>query len=191
MSSPIPYLLSLITFLPLIGAIVILILDGDQLKKQAAFWTTIVTFAVSLLLWFNWDNSQAGMQFVENVAWSPELGLRYHMGVDGISLFLVLLTTLLMPIVVYFSNQHVTENVGAYLVLMLLLQTAMIGVFLALDLILFFVFFEFSFGIIFALSFACCVYLFGVSYDIRLGSVGIGLGLVELIKKNDKFFKNK
>ena len=144
MSSPIPYLLSLITFLPLIGAIVILILDGDQLKKQAAFWTTIVTFAVSLLLWFNWDNSQAGMQFVENVAWSPELGLRYHMGVDGISLFLVLLTTLLMPIVVYFSNQHVTENVGAYLVLMLLLQTAMIGVFLALDLILFFVFFEFS-----------------------------------------------
>jgi len=144
MSSPIPYLLSLITFLPLLGAIVILILDGNELKKQAAFWTTIVTFAVSLLLWLNWDNSQAGMQFVENVAWSPELGLRYHMGVDGISLFLVLLTTLLMPIVVYFSNQHVTENVGAYLVLMLLLQTAMIGVFLALDLILFFVFFEFS-----------------------------------------------
>src|SRR5690606_14983034 len=105
---------------------------------------TLVTFVVSLLLWFGWNNNEAGMQFMEDLPWFPELGIRYIMGVDGISLFLVLLTTLLMPIAVYFSNLYVHEEVGLYLVLMLFLETAMIGVFLALDLVLFFVFFEFS-----------------------------------------------
>ena len=120
------------------------LVGGDETKKQLAFVTTLVTFVVSLLLWFNWDNSNAGMQFMEELPWFPELGIRYIMGVDGISLFLVLLTTLLMPIAVYFSNLYVHEQVGLYMVLMLLLETAMIGVFLALDLVLFFVFFEFS-----------------------------------------------
>jgi NADH-quinone oxidoreductase subunit M len=144
MAFSIPYLLSIITFLPLIGLILVALVGGDGTKKQIAFITSLVTFVVSLLLWINWDNSQAGMQFMEDVAWLPELGMRYIIGVDGISLFLVLLTTFLMPIAIYFSNLYVNEQVGLYLILMLLLETSMIGVFLALDLVLFFVFFEFS-----------------------------------------------
>jgi NADH-quinone oxidoreductase subunit M len=144
MAFSIPYLLSIITFLPLLGAVVVALVGSDAAKKQITLLTTLVTFGVSLLLWANWDNSNAGMQFLEDVAWFPELGIRYIMGVDGISLFLVLLTTFLMPIAIYFSNLYVEEQVGLYMALMLLLETAMIGVFLALDLALFFVFFEFS-----------------------------------------------
>ncbi|MCC6454417.1 MAG: NADH-quinone oxidoreductase subunit M [Caldilineaceae bacterium] len=144
MAFSIPYLLSIITFLPLLGAVLVALVGGDETKKQIAFVTTLVTFVVSLLLLFNWDDGNAGMQFLEDLPWFPEMGIRYIMGVDGISLFLVLLTTLLMPIAIYFSNLYVDEQVGLYLAMMLLLETSMIGVFLALDLVLFFVFFEFS-----------------------------------------------
>jgi NADH-quinone oxidoreductase subunit M len=140
----IPYLLSIITFLPLIGALVVALVGGDRTKKQVALATTLITFAVSLLLWVNWDNSQAGMQFTESYNWFPSLSTRFTLGVDGISLFLVLLTTFLMPIAVYFSNLYVHEKVGLYMVLMLILETSMLGVFLALDLMVFFIFFEFS-----------------------------------------------
>ncbi len=144
MASSIPYLLSIITFLPLLGVLGIVLIKDDGSRKIIALVTTVITFLVSLLLWVQWDSSVAGMQFLEDVAWFPEVDIRYTMGVDGISLFLVLLTTLLMPIAIYFSNLYVHDQVGPYLVLMLILETAMIGVFLALDLILFFVFFEFS-----------------------------------------------
>lgn len=137
-------LLSIITFLPLIGAIFVAWVGSEGLKKQIALGISLVTFVISLLLWTGWDNSHAGMQFVQDLPWLPELDIRYHVGVDGISLFLVLLTTFLMPIALYFSNLYVHERVGAYLALMLLLETAMIGSFVALDLVLFFVFFEFT-----------------------------------------------
>jgi NADH-quinone oxidoreductase subunit M len=143
MNFTLPYLLSIITFLPLVGAVVVLAVPGDNLKKTLALLTTLLTFVVSLLLLPNWQNV-AAMQFVEELPWFPPLNIRYAMGVDGISLFLVLLTTLLMPIAVYFSNLYVGKRIGAYMALMLLLETAMIGVFLALDLVLFFVFFEAS-----------------------------------------------
>ena len=139
-----PYLLSILTFLPLVGVAAILLLSGERAKKWTALGFTLMTFLISLLLLVNWDSTNAGMQFEEIVPWVPNVGLMYHMGVDGISLFLVLLTTLLMPIAVYFSNLYVHERIGAYLALMLLLETAMIGTFLALDMVLFFVFFEFS-----------------------------------------------
>uniref|UniRef100_A0A540VCQ2 NADH-quinone oxidoreductase subunit M n=2 Tax=Litorilinea aerophila TaxID=1204385 RepID=A0A540VCQ2_9CHLR len=144
MSPSIPYLLSIITFLPLLGALAIAFVGDDGSKKQIALGTTVVTFLVSLLLLTGWEGGQAGMQFVEDYAWLPEFNMHYHLGVDGISLFLVLLTTFLMPIAIYFSNLYVQEKVGTYLILMLLLETAMTGVFVALDLVLFFVFFEFS-----------------------------------------------
>ncbi len=144
MSFSIPYLLSIITFLPLLGAIVVAVWGDDAAKKQTALIFSLVTFAVSLLLLVNWQDGVPGMQVLEEAAWFPEYGMTYLMGVDGISLFLVLLTTLLMPIAIYFSNLYVHEQPGLYLSLMLLLETAMIGVFLALDLVLFFVFFEFS-----------------------------------------------
>ncbi|RIK52625.1 MAG: NADH-quinone oxidoreductase subunit M [Chloroflexi bacterium] len=144
MASSIPYLLSIITFLPLLGVLALVLIKDDDSRKTIALVTTVVTFLVSLLLWLRWDNTVAGMQFLEDVVWFPEIGIRYTMGVDGISLFLVLLTTFLMPIAIYFSNLYVHEQVGAYMVLMLILETAMVGTFLALDLVLFFVFFEFS-----------------------------------------------
>ncbi|MBE2239832.1 MAG: NADH-quinone oxidoreductase subunit M [Caldilineaceae bacterium] len=144
MALSIPYLLTIIIFLPLLGAAVVMFAPGDRTKKWLALATTLVTFAVSLLLWTNWQQGEAGMQFVEDAVWFAPLGIRYALGVDGISLFLVLLTTLLMPIAVYFSILYVDKRIGPYMALMLLLETAMIGVFLALDLVLFFVFFEAS-----------------------------------------------
>ncbi len=144
MSFSIPNILTIITFLPVLGALVVGLLRSDDQKKAVALATTLLTFLASLVLLFGWEEGQAGMQFVENRHWVRELGLRYFLGVDGISLFLVLLTTFLMPISVYFSNLYVKERIGQYLVLMLLLETAMIGVFLALDLVLFFLFFEAS-----------------------------------------------
>ncbi|MCB0139923.1 MAG: Fe-S-binding domain-containing protein, partial [Caldilineaceae bacterium] len=87
------YLLSIITFLPLVGAIAVLAVPDDRNKKYTALGVTLVTFLISLALWIGWDSSNAGMQFVEDVPWLPQMGLRYHLGVDGISLFLVLLTT--------------------------------------------------------------------------------------------------
>lgn len=139
-----PRLLTTITFLPLFGAIIVALVVSDSAKKTLALITAILTFLLSLLLLVNWENGVAEMQFVETGAWFPEFGINYLMGVDGISLFLVLLTTLLMPIAIYFSNLYVQDQIGLYLALMLALETAMIGVFLALDLVLFFVFFEFS-----------------------------------------------
>lgn len=138
------YLLSILIFLPLLGALVVAFLPSKVLQKQTALITAILTFLASLLLLTGWDNAQAGMQFVEHYAWMPDLDIYYHLGVDGISLWLVLLTTFLMPIAIAFSNQHIEENVGGYMALMLLMESAIIGVFLALDLVLFYVFWEFS-----------------------------------------------
>ncbi|MDE0196908.1 MAG: NADH-quinone oxidoreductase subunit M [Caldilineaceae bacterium] len=136
-------MLSTLTFLPVVGAIVVLLAPSDNLKKWLAFGATIATFVVSLLLLPGWQEIP-DMQFVERYAWMPDLNIYYHLGVDGISLWLVLLTTLLMPIAVAFSNQHIKQNLGGYLALMLLMETAVLGVFLALDLVLFYVFWEFS-----------------------------------------------
>jgi NADH-quinone oxidoreductase subunit M len=144
MALSIPYLLTVITFLPLVGAVLVTLVPSDGTKKWLALATTGGTFLVSLLLWTNWQQGEAGMQFVEEAVWFAPLGVRYALGVDGISLFLVLLTTFLMPIAVYFSMLYVHKRVGAYMALMLLLETAMLGVFLSLDLVLFFVFFEAS-----------------------------------------------
>ena len=136
-------MLSVLTFLPLAGAIIVLIAPNDSLKKAVAFGAAIITFVVSLLLLPGWQDIP-DMQFVERYAWMPGLNIHYHLGVDGISLWLVVLTTFLMPIAVAFSNQHVKQNIGGYLALMLLMETAVLGVFLALDLVLFYVFWEFS-----------------------------------------------
>ena len=144
MSFSIPYLLSVITFLPLLGAVAVLLVPNDAGKRWTALGVSLVTFLISLLLLVGWQDGEAGMQFVENVPWLPAYGLHYALGVDGISLWLVLLTTLLMPIAIYFSNLFVHDEIGPYLALMLALQTSMVGVFVALDMVLFFLFFEFS-----------------------------------------------
>ncbi|MEM9013377.1 MAG: NADH-quinone oxidoreductase subunit M [Pseudomonadota bacterium] len=138
-------LLSLVTFLPLIGAAVLaLLLRGDdplaqRNAKLVALVTTLATFAVSLGVLTQFDPNEPGFQFVEEGAWLG--GLTYKMGVDGLSVLFVMLTTVLMPIVIG-ACWSVEHRVKEYMIAFLVLETLMIGVFCALDLILFYLFFE-------------------------------------------------
>src|SRR5262245_31647347 len=140
-------LLSLVTFLPLIGAFVILIIRGEpeivaRNAHNVALWTSLITFALSLVLWFDFDRHSAEFQFVEKRDWIPAFGLAYHMGVDGISVMFVLLSTLLTPICILSSWHAIKVRVKEYMVAFLVLETLMVGMFCALDLIVFYVFFE-------------------------------------------------
>jgi len=135
-------LLSIITFLPLAGGLILLALPGAKLQKWWALGVSLATFAVSCLLWVGWRAGEAGMQFVERLPWVPQFNIQYLLGVDGLSLFLVLLTTLLTVLVLLFSWEGIEKRLKAYLFLMLLLEAGMIGVFISLDLVLFYVFWE-------------------------------------------------
>ena len=138
------YLLTLVTFVPLVGAILVLLLPRRQehVTKLATLGTTLVTFAISLPVYFRFDAASADYQFVEQRAWIPSLGVTYHVGVDGISVLLVLLTTFLMPLVLLSSWTSVESRWKEFAITMLLLETGMLGVFVALDLFLFYVFWE-------------------------------------------------
>jgi NADH-quinone oxidoreductase subunit M len=140
-------ILSLVTFLPLVGALFCLVVNGpkeavDRNCKSAALVTSLVTFVISLLLWARFDVTKAGFQFEEKLEWVPALNIGYHMGIDGISLFFVLLATLLTPICILSSWDAVHVRVKEYMVAFLVLETFMVGMFCALDLALFYVFFE-------------------------------------------------
>ncbi|MEL6794052.1 MAG: proton-conducting transporter membrane subunit, partial [Pseudomonadota bacterium] len=138
-------LLSLITFLPLIGALIILFLvRGDTLQavqnaRWTAMFTTIATFILSLPVLIGFDPEDTGFQFVEEAVWLG--GLSYKVGVDGISVLFVMLTTFLMPLVIW-ASWGVEKRVKEYMIAFLVLEALMIGVFVALDLILFYLFFE-------------------------------------------------
>ncbi|MDP6269519.1 MAG: NADH-quinone oxidoreductase subunit M, partial [Alphaproteobacteria bacterium] len=106
-----------------------------------ALWTTLITFVVSLLLWTGFDNSTAAFQFVEKKAWISE-GIAYHLGVDGISMLFVILTTFLMPLCILASWRAIDTRVKEYMVAFLVLETTMVGVFCALDFVVFYLFFE-------------------------------------------------
>ncbi|MDX8459638.1 NADH-quinone oxidoreductase subunit M [Mesorhizobium humile] len=139
-------ILSLVTFLPLVGVLLILFISDDSENarrniRAIAFITTAFTFVVSLFIWTGFDNSQAGFQFVEKHAWLDS-GISYHMGVDGISMLFVILTTFLMPLSILASWEAIEKRVKAYMIAFLILETLMIGVFCALDIVLFYVFFE-------------------------------------------------
>ena len=138
--------LSLTTFLPLAGALFIMALRGEDeaVKRNArwiALWTTLVTLAVSLLLVLQFDPGSAEFQFVEKAPWLGA-AIGYHMGVDGISLPFVILTTGLMPICIIASWQAIQARVKEYMIAFLVLETLMVGTFCALDLVLFYLFFE-------------------------------------------------
>ncbi|HQS14256.1 NADH-quinone oxidoreductase subunit M [Reyranella sp.] len=140
-------ILSLITFLPLVGALFCLIVNGpkeavDRNCRSVAIVTTTVTFLISLLLWIQFDPTKAGFQFEEKVAWVPALNIGYHAGIDGISLFFVLLSTLLTPICILASWESIKVRVKEYMIAFLVLETFMVGMFCALDLALFYIFFE-------------------------------------------------
>jgi len=140
-------LLSLVTFLPLVGALFILATRGEaevvaRNARNMALWTSLITFALSLMIWVQFDSATADFQLVEKVAWMPEFGIGYHMGVDGISMFFVLLSTLLTPICILASWESVKTRVKEYMIAFLVLETMMVGMFCALDLVLFYIFFE-------------------------------------------------
>ncbi|MEK9900906.1 MAG: NADH-quinone oxidoreductase subunit M [Rhodospirillaceae bacterium] len=140
-------ILSLVTFLPLVGVLFILAARGseEQVANNArwgALWTSLATFAISLLLWINFDPTTADFQFVEKVEWLPAFDISYHMGIDGISLFFVILSTFLTPICVLASWKAISVRVKEYMIAFLVLETFMIGTFVALDFLLFYIFFE-------------------------------------------------
>jgi NADH-quinone oxidoreductase subunit M len=137
-------ILSLITFLPVVGAILLIMVGREQVRSQRtlAFLTSLVTFVVSLPLVFSYDQTTPAVQFVERASWIPSIGVTYFFGLDGISLWLVMLTTFLSPIAILCSFEAIKHRAKEYYVFMLVLETGMLGVFLALDFFLFYVFWE-------------------------------------------------
>ncbi|HTV88864.1 MAG TPA: NADH-quinone oxidoreductase subunit M [Stellaceae bacterium] len=142
-------LLTLVTFLPLVGVVFIMLARGDEEvvarnARNIALSTSLVVFALSCVLWAEFDPTTAAFQFVENVPWITIGGftIHYHMGIDGISLFFVLLSTLLTVLCVIHSWTNVHAQVREYMIAFLVLETMMVGIFCALDFILFYVFFE-------------------------------------------------
>ena len=141
-------ILSLILFSPTIIALVLIFLPKGEKKllRWSAFLGSLVPFGLSLVLWFGFKSEQAGFQYLEKMDWYPSLKASFHLGVDGLSLTMVLLTTLLTPLSILASfnieDRSRPYSVKAYMILFLLLETGMLGVFLALDLLLFFVFWE-------------------------------------------------
>jgi len=137
-------LISLILFSPLIGAAILFILPratSDRTMKWIAFLWSLVSLALALILWVNYRPEAAGFQFEFKLPWFPQINSTYHVGVDGISVPMVLLTALLTPLALLISF-NIKERVRAYLILFLMLEMGMLGVFVALDLIVFFVFWE-------------------------------------------------
>src|ERR1700728_623724 len=140
-------ILSLVTWLPMVGCLVIMSVRGDEATvasnaRWTALWTSLIVLALSLILWVKFDPAEAGFQFIEEVKWMPEYGVGYKMGVDGISVLFVLLSTLLTPICILSSWEPITRSVREYMITFLILETMMVGMFCALDFVVFYVFFE-------------------------------------------------
>jgi NADH-quinone oxidoreductase subunit M len=142
--------LSLLTFFPLFGVVVLLLYkpitkrEPDDVMKWIAIGTAALTFGLSLLLLAFFDTSEPGLQMVERFSWIPSWGIQYYMGIDGVSIMMVLLTTFIMLLAIVSSWSAVKEQVKQYYIFMLLLEAGMLGVFLAQDLFLFYVFWEFT-----------------------------------------------
>jgi len=139
-------ILSLVTFIPLVGALFIFLIWEDsevahRNVRLVALFTTVITFLLSLKIWWDFDNASSGFQMVEKFAWIGS-GISYHMGVDGISMLFVILTTFLMPFCILASWESIQNRVREYMIAFLILESLMIGVFCALDIVLFYVFFE-------------------------------------------------
>ncbi|MDP6668653.1 MAG: NADH-quinone oxidoreductase subunit M [Candidatus Krumholzibacteria bacterium] len=138
------WILTWVCFLPLLGALPIVFFPEGKagLTRLWSLLVTLVTFLLSLHLWFHFDESVAGLQFIQSLSWIPAAGIRYSVGIDGISLLMVLLTTFMMPLAVLSGWNAVSERVRGYHFFLLMLQTGMIGVFIASDLFLFYLFWE-------------------------------------------------
>ena len=142
----VPYVVPIVTYLPALAALVILAMPAksERSMKLFAFASSLVTFVLSLHLVYHFDPARGEMQFESSSRWiqAPSFQINHHMGIDGISLFLVILTTFLTPLAILSSWNSITRRLKPYLMCLLTLETGMIGVFCALDLVLFYVFWE-------------------------------------------------
>jgi len=139
-------LLSLVIFVPLVGALFILMIRGDDAivarnARYVALWTTVGNFILSIPLWWGFDHTTAEFQFVERYTWLSD-SIAYHVGIDGISMLFIILSTFLMPICILASWDAIQTRVKEYMIAFLVMETTMIGVFSALDFVLFYLFFE-------------------------------------------------
>ncbi len=137
-------LLNTVTFLPLAGTIVLLMIprEEEKLIKGWAFLVSLVTFLLSIPLFYYFDGSKSGIQFESVKSWIPFFGASYHTGLDGISILLYMLTTFIVPLAILASYKAINTKVKEYMIAMLFLETGMLGVFISLDLLLFYVFWE-------------------------------------------------
>ena len=140
-------ILSLVTFMPLLGVAFLLMIRStgpvaDNNARYVALWTSGFTFIISLVLLFGFDNNSTAYQFEEFAVWIEGTGINYHMGVDGLSMPFVLLSTFLMPFAILASWKSVTHRVKEYMIAFLVLETMMIGMFASLDMLMFYLFFE-------------------------------------------------
>ena len=139
--------LSLITWLPLVGCAVIMTIRGDEQTvasnaRWTALWTSLLVMLLSIVLWVRFDPSEPGFQFNESVSWLPEFKVGYRMGVDGISVLFVLLSTVLTPICILSAWEAIHTRVREFMMAFLILETMMVGMFCATDFVLFYMFFE-------------------------------------------------
>jgi NADH-quinone oxidoreductase subunit M len=140
-------ILSIVTFLPLAGVLFLLLIRGDeqsiaQNSRYVALWVSSFTFLVSLPVLIGFDSTVTGYQFEEKAVWLAGTGIGYHMGVDGISMPFVLLSTFLTPLAILASWQAITVRVREYMIAFLVLETMMVGMFVSLDMLMFYLFFE-------------------------------------------------
>jgi NADH-quinone oxidoreductase subunit M len=140
-------ILSLLTWLPLVGCLIIMSIRGEEAvvasnSRWAALWTSLAIFVISLKLWLDFDPANPGFQFNESLDWLPQFKVGYKMGVDGISVLFVLLSTALTPICILASWESVHNRVREYMIAFLVLETMMIGAFAATDFLVFYMFFE-------------------------------------------------
>jgi NADH-quinone oxidoreductase subunit M len=142
-------LLTIVTFFPLVGVALILLLkplgrDSDGMVRRIAVGTSIVTFLLSLLVLAQYNRATPGLQLIDQANWIPQWGIQYYLAVDGISILMVLLTTFITPLAIISSLDAIQTQVKQYYIFMLLLEIGMLGVFLAQDLFLFYIFWEFT-----------------------------------------------
>ena len=139
-------IISVTIFLPLIGSLIIFLIKEDETTsnniKWAALWTSIGTFVLSCLIWFQFDHSTSQYQLVEKYKWFNDFNFYYHVGMDGISLFMILLSTFLTPFCILASWENIKKRIKEYMIAFLFLETVMIGMFCSIDILLFYVFFE-------------------------------------------------